>query len=110
MQGHSAANSRQDEIHDQRIATPQSLRYRENLEDPSAKLGETDPGLEEVQSFLRAFGYLQLADYTEGELDSSTSGALHQYQEQNNLPSSGLFDNPTREQMNVSLKEDTRHG
>jgi len=66
---------------------------------PATKLGETSPGLAEVQRYLRSFGYLRRGAYTPDQVDSSTSAALQEYQERHDLTPTGAFDEPTREQM-----------
>jgi hypothetical protein len=61
--------------------------------------GESAPEFAEVQHYLRWLGYLSRADYTKGELDPATSRAILGYQEQHALTPTGVFDEPTREQM-----------
>jgi hypothetical protein len=65
----------------------------------TTKSEETNPGLVEVQRYLRSFGYLRRGAYTADQLDPSTSEALHKYQERHDLAPTGVFDEPTREQM-----------
>jgi hypothetical protein len=66
--------------------------------EPSKK-GERKGGVEDVQNYLRRFGYLQSGKYNVGEVDDETSKALGTYQELNRLPTTEEFDESTKSEM-----------
>lgn len=61
--------------------------------------GEKNSGLENVQTFLQRFGYIEGDAAHPGELDDQTSVALEKYQSVNGLQPTGAFDEATRDQM-----------
>jgi hypothetical protein len=66
--------------------------------EPSKK-GERKRGIEDVQDYLRRFGYLQSGKFNPGEIDNETSKALTTYQELSGLPKTGEFDTSTQSEM-----------
>jgi hypothetical protein len=63
------------------------------------KKGERKRGVEDVQDYLRRFGYLQSGKYNAGEVDDETSKALGTYQELYGLPKTEDFDESTKSEM-----------
>jgi len=62
----------------------------------------TSKGLSHVQQYLVRFGYLKPESYTADRLDNATSEALSKFQERFRLEKTGLFDENTRNQMELS--------
>src|SRR3712207_2926355 len=68
----------------------------------TAKPGEQKDGLEQVQTFLGRFGYLEENEYEANKLDDNTAAAIEKYQRFNGLPVTGEFNESTREQMTTA--------
>ncbi|MEX5258323.1 matrixin family metalloprotease [Kocuria arenosa] len=66
---------------------------------PVVQVGEQNAGVEEVQRYLRTFGYISSTEFTAALLDDPTSAALRKYQERNGLEPTGIFDEQTRDAM-----------
>ncbi len=73
--------------------------FREIARVEAANPGEGKAGIEHVQNFLVRFGYLESDFRTSDVLDEETSAALTKYQAFQGLPSTGRFDDATRNQM-----------
>src|SRR5918912_4454444 len=68
-----------------------------------AGVGERKRGVEDVQNYLRQFGYTREGvELRSGEVDDTTSQALTAFQAFNGLPVTGEFDRATRELMTKS--------
>jgi hypothetical protein len=65
----------------------------------SLSKGNEDPAFKAVQDFLERFGYLRPNAYRTNVLDEPTVEALTRYQQRQGLATTGVFDDPTREQM-----------
>jgi hypothetical protein len=65
-----------------------------------AGLGERKRGVEDVQKYLRRFGYVtEGVELRSGEIDDKTSEALRAFQGFNGLPETGEFNSATKEVM-----------
>ena len=93
--------------------TPEELQTLASI--PPVGLGESADGIETVKHFLARFGYLAeappAADAAAADesyrrsamvLDDTTSVALARYQRMHALPSTGLFDEQTKQVMSMS--------
>jgi hypothetical protein len=65
-----------------------------------ARVGERKRGIEDVQNYLRQFGYIREGvELRSGVVDDRTSEALRAFQAFNGLPIRGEFDSATKDQM-----------
>jgi Matrixin/Putative peptidoglycan binding domain len=62
-------------------------------------LGDTDKSVNELQEFLKRFGYL--SEFNLGTFDRTSVDALESYQKFNGLPVTGALDNATAEHMSI---------
>lgn len=78
------------------LQTPYDLEKINNV--PAIAVGDANPGIKEVQNYLKHFGYLRVGDqYTESTLDQTTSTALSVYQVYQNVTKTGVLDAQTKE-------------